>query len=247
MTAYFFISAITLLAVGTAVALIIPLIRPPAKLPSPDPRLHIYQQQLKELDRDLAAKMISPTEAEAARLEISRRLLAVDQSPASAPLATSARRAPFLALWLAVTIPLSALVLYAFLGNPGTPDQPHNASAGRVDKVLSELDEANLRLAVETNRKKLLNNPNDISAWLGLAQALQGQGRSDDAVDALSKALIVSNGDSNIRGIYGEALMLAANGTVTQESREAFMGVLAERPQDPRARYFLSQIGRASV
>lgn len=240
MTAYFFIAAITLLAVGTAVALIVPLIRPSAKLPSPDPRLHIYQQQLKELDRDLAAKMISPTEAEAARLEISRRLLAVDQSPASPPPVTSARRAPFLALWLAVTIPLSALTLYAFLGSPGAPDQPHNASAGRVDKVLSQLEQANLRMAVETNRKKLLANPNDISAWLGLAQALQGQGRSADAVDALSKALIVSNGDPNIRGIYGEALMLAANGTVTQESREAFTGVLAERPQDPRARYFLS-------
>lgn len=240
MTAYFFIAVITLLAVGTAVALILPLIRPSTKLPSPDPRLHIYQQQLKELNRDLAARMISPIEAEAARLEISRRLLAFDQSPAPSPAAISARHAPFLALWLAVTIPLSALALYAFLGNPGTPDQPHNVSAGRVDKVLSDLEEANLRLTVETNRKKLLANPNDISAWLGLAQALQAQGRSVDAVDALSKALIVSNGDPNIRGIYGEALMLAAKGTVTQESREAFTGVLAERPQDPRARYFLS-------
>lgn len=240
MTVYFFIAAITILAVGAAVPVIMPLIRPSAKLSTQDPRLHIYQQQLKEIDRDLATNMIGPPEAEAARLEISRRLLAIDRSSESPPPATSARRAPFLALWLAVTIPLSALALYAFLGNPGVPDQPHTAAAGRVDKVLSKLEEANLRLAVETNRKKLLDNPNDISAWLGLAKALQAQGRSADAVDALSKALIVSNGDPNIRGIYGEALMLAAHGTVTQESREAFTGVLAERPQDPRARYFLS-------
>lgn len=238
MTAYLFVGAITLLAVGVAAALIMPLLRSSAKSTAQDPRLYIYKQQLTEVDRDLAAKMIAPAEAEAARLEISRRLLAID--PPSAPAGVPQRRAPLLALWLAVTVPLSALALYAFLGSPGTPDQPHAASAGRVDKVLSALEEANLRLAVETNRKKLLANPNDISAWLGLAKALQGQGRSADAVDALSKALIVSNGDPNIRGIYGEALMLAANGIVTKESREAFTGVLAERPSDPRARYFLS-------
>ncbi len=238
MTAYLFIGAITLLAVGITGALILPLLKPSAKSTDQDARLHIYKQQLKEVDRDLAAGMIGPVEAEAARTEISRRLLAADQARGSG--SPSSQRSPFLALWLAVTVPLSALALYAFLGNPGTPDQPHKTSSGRMDNVLSELDQANLRLAVETNRKKLLDNPNDISAWLGLAKALQAQGRSADAVDALSKALIVSNGDPNIRGIYGEALMLAANGAVTKESREAFTGVLAERPSDPRARYFLS-------
>ena len=38
----------------------------------------VYRDQLVEIDRDLSAGLIGPSEAEAARVEISRRLLAYD-------------------------------------------------------------------------------------------------------------------------------------------------------------------------
>ncbi|PMX83578.1 c-type cytochrome biogenesis protein CcmI, partial [Pseudomonas sp. GW460-C3] len=50
----------------------------------------VYKDQLAEIERDLAAGLIAAPEAEAARIEISRRLLAADSSesaiaPASNP------------------------------------------------------------------------------------------------------------------------------------------------------------------
>ena len=46
----------------------------------------VYKDQLAEIDRDLAAGLIAASEAEAARTEIGRRLLAASDPVASAPL-----------------------------------------------------------------------------------------------------------------------------------------------------------------
>src|SRR6476469_4915148 len=51
----------------------------------------IYRDQLAEIDRDLAAGMIAPSEAGAARVEISRRLLAADDEARDQPMRSSLR------------------------------------------------------------------------------------------------------------------------------------------------------------
>ncbi len=59
--------------------------------------LLVYKDQLQEIDRDRAAGLIGETEAEAARLEISRRLLAAaDAKPAGESEAPVASAAPLL-------------------------------------------------------------------------------------------------------------------------------------------------------
>src|SRR5258708_4149110 len=54
----------------------------------------VYQDQLSEIDRDVAAGLIGSSEAGAARVEISRRLLATTDSQRDPPVAsnTSLRR-----------------------------------------------------------------------------------------------------------------------------------------------------------
>ena len=42
----------------------------------------VFQDQLKEVDRDLARGVLTASEADAARLEIQRRILAVGRAPA---------------------------------------------------------------------------------------------------------------------------------------------------------------------
>src|SRR5262249_43814310 len=68
----------------------------------------VYRDQLAEIDRDLASGLIGPQEAEAARIEIGRRLLAVaDQPERPVQSSTTWRRgAAVLAL---VGLPLLAL------------------------------------------------------------------------------------------------------------------------------------------
>src|SRR5262245_42257357 len=54
---------------------------------------NVYRDQLAEIDRDLAGGLIGASEAEAARIEISRRLLSVADSPELAQASTGTRRA----------------------------------------------------------------------------------------------------------------------------------------------------------
>ena len=74
-------------AVMTAAALFAvlwPLGRKPSEHGVGSDRL-VYQDQLKEIDRDRAVGLIGDTEAESARIEISRRLLAAVDAERAAP------------------------------------------------------------------------------------------------------------------------------------------------------------------
>ena len=87
----------------------------------------VYRDQLEELDRDLATGLIGKTEGEAARNEISRRLLAAAQSAkaASATIAPTAvwhRRA--IALAALLLLPAGAGSLYLRLGSPDLASEP---------------------------------------------------------------------------------------------------------------------------
>jgi cytochrome c-type biogenesis protein CcmH len=84
----------------------------------------VYSDQLQEIDRDVASGLIGQAEAEAARVEIGRRLLAVEDQDAGAALKPSVpwrRAAAGLAL---VGLPLLAVGIYLPLGSPRLGDFP---------------------------------------------------------------------------------------------------------------------------
>src|SRR5436305_4531614 len=89
--------------------------------------LAVYRDQLDEIARDRAAGLIGEPEAEAARVEVSRRLIAaadsqVPNAAASASAGTFRRRATTIAVLIA--LPALAAVLYLKLGSPQLPGQP---------------------------------------------------------------------------------------------------------------------------
>src|SRR5215211_1903866 len=110
------------LALMTAAAIFVvlwPLGR--RKAPSSGTDVAVYRDQLEEIDRDRAAGLVGAAEAEAARVEISRRLLAaaapVDAGRADAPVETRwGRRAAAVAG--VVMLPLGSAGLYLWLGSP---------------------------------------------------------------------------------------------------------------------------------
>src|SRR6266508_5434369 len=88
--------------------------------------LAVYRDQIEEVARDRAAGLIGEAEAEAARVEVSRRLIAAADSQAqtAAPVAsgdTFRRRAA--ALVVLVALPAVAAVFYLKLGSPELPGQ----------------------------------------------------------------------------------------------------------------------------
>ena len=196
--------------------------------------LAVYRDQLDEIARDRAAGLIGAPEAEAARIEVSRRLLAAaDAAPTAKPAAGARFRRRAAALAALIFLPLGAGSLYLALGSPDLPDQPQ---AARRDDGAGERSLAELVQRVEQH---LEQNPDDGRGWEVLGPVYMRLGRYDDAVQARRNALRLLGPSAERETDLGEALSAAANGIVTAEAREAFDRSLALEPDGVRARYFI--------
>jgi cytochrome c-type biogenesis protein CcmH len=197
----------------------------------------VYADQLLEIDRDRAAGLIGEAEAESARVEISRRLLAAADAEAeaadAAPAAQPRWHRRVAAMATIVLIPALGLGFYLKLGSPDVPDQPAFARANALP------DRQSIASLVSQVEAHLAQNPNDGAGWEVLAPVYLRMGRFDDAVVAWRKAIAL-NGDSPARDAnLGEALAAAANGVVTDEAKQAFQKAVASDPHEPKAGYFL--------
>jgi cytochrome c-type biogenesis protein CcmH len=87
--------------------------------------MRVYRDQLREVERDVARGILSEREAERLRVEISRRILEADRTPARTAAQAAAPRA---AVWVAAAlVPVlvgGSFALYLTLGAPGYPDMP---------------------------------------------------------------------------------------------------------------------------
>jgi cytochrome c-type biogenesis protein CcmH len=227
-----------LFAVMTAAAVtavLWPFGRKSTRLQGGNDRL-VYQDQLTEIDRDHIAGLIGDAEADSARVEISRRLLAAADAeaaakPPSAPRSALRHRAAVATA--VVVVPAVALGLYLKLGSPNVPGQPAFA---RSDIPIGSQSIASLVSQVEEH---LARNPNDGAGWEVIAPVYLRLGRFGDAVAARRKAIALI-GDSPAReSALGEALVAAADGVVTDEAKTAFQHAVTNDAQEPQARYFL--------
>ena len=197
----------------------------------------VYKDQLHEIDRDRAAGLIGEAEAEAARLEVSRRLLAAaDDAPpvASAVVAQgSLKRRRAAAVAALIILPFGAPGLYIALGSPNVPGEPAFA---RVETPQGQASIASLVSQVEAH---LARNPSDANGWEVIAPVYMRLGRFDDAVEARKKALALAGETATRDADLGEAEAAAANGVVTADAKAAFERAVARDPHQSKARYFL--------
>ncbi len=195
----------------------------------------VYRDQLDELERDRARGLINDAQAEAAKAEIARRMLATAEKGGNAGAPKTARSGRLLAVLLALVLPVGALAVYGSVGRPDLPAQPlasrnlEQERGGPPKSVLAAMDKLKAQLA---------ENPNDLQGWLILGQAYTKMGRNADAADALRHAVALNKDDVEIQGLFGETLVSANDGMVPEEAVAAFGAVLAKEPKDPRARFF---------
>lgn len=225
------------MTVAAVLAVLWPLGRKPARGRSGSD-LVVYKDQLEEVDRDRAAGLIGEAEAEAARVEVSRRLLAAADAHEAVPTqkiipSQARRRRRAAALAAVIVLAFVPLGLYVMLGSPKIPGQPAFARAQTpqsnqsIDNLISQVED------------HLAKNPNDGPGWEVIAPVYMRLGRFDDAVEAWRKALAL-NGDTAAREAnLGEALVAAANGVVTAEAKQTFDKAVARDPREAKARYFI--------
>ncbi|MBV1696722.1 MAG: c-type cytochrome biogenesis protein CcmI [Hyphomicrobiales bacterium] len=197
----------------------------------------VYKDQLEEIDRDRATGLIGDVEAEAARLEVSRRLLAAaeKQRPTESIVATQRglrlRRVAAVAVLL--ILPFGAPALYLALGSPNIAGEPAFA---RVKTPQGGESIASLVSQVEAH---LAQDPNDATGWELIAPVYLKLGRFDDAVAARKKVLALGGETAKRRADLGEAEVAAANGVVTAEAKATFERARALDPHEAKAGYFL--------
>ncbi|NOT39211.1 MAG: c-type cytochrome biogenesis protein CcmI [Alphaproteobacteria bacterium] len=212
------------------------LVMPPL-LRRPQPANHardlaVYRDQLKELEADLERGVISAAEAEAARTEIKRRILAVPL--AAAPSQSAPSRAAAIAVASAVVA--VSLATYLTLGRPTLPSSFFEAKAEReatADEMLAEINQMVERLAA-----KLKAQPNDAQGWRMLGWSYVQLGRVKEGIDALARAVTLDPENAALRAQYGEALVQDAGGNVTPDALAAFDEALKHDAKDPRARFY---------
>jgi cytochrome c-type biogenesis protein CcmH len=193
----------------------------------------VYKDQLSEIDRDLAAGLIAAPEADAARVEIGRRLLsAVDQQRAP-PTTASVKLRRIAATVALIGLPVLSVALYLPLGSPRLADFPL-AERARAPAANQSLD--TLVAQVEAHLEK---NPTDGRGWNVLAPVLMRIGRYDDAVRAFRNSITYNGDSADRRADLGEALTGAAGGVVTAEAKAEFEHAVALDADDVKARYFL--------
>ncbi|KQP61705.1 cytochrome C [Methylobacterium sp. Leaf399] len=203
-----------------------------------------YEDQLREIDRDLARGLIAPAEAEAARTEAARRLLRAnrDGGPKAAggiaePALRQRRAASAFAL---STIPLVALIAYGIYGSPHLPAQT------AAERQAGRTGDQDLLKAVGQIEARLASDPKDGRGWQVLAPVYMRMGRFDDAVRAYEMANRILGETPDRLSDLGEAMVAAGNGAISPESRAVFERAAGLDPAAPKPRFYLARAAELS-
>ena len=224
------------LALATAALLVAPLLlraRDPLARSAFD--LQVYRQQLTELDRDQERGVLAADQAEAARTEIHRRILAAESQDGAA--ARKPRLQLPLALLLGLGLPLIAVVLYTRVGSPDMPGKPFAArQADPAFRMTALLEQLAARLEAQP----------DGEGYRRLAQGYVSVQRYQEAAAAFQQAQALGTDDPAMESSWGEAVVMEQNGMVGPEARHLFLKSLAGDAQNPQARFYVG-LGYAQI
>ncbi|WP_370674769.1 c-type cytochrome biogenesis protein CcmI [Pleomorphomonas sp. PLEO] len=226
---------LALMTAAVVLVVIAPLARPAGAFSvASGEEMRVYRDQLNELDRDRERGVIGGEEADAARTEIGRRLLAARRAPAAAAAPRPAANR-FVALMTVVAIPAIALPLYLFIGQPDMPDAP------LAERLSAAPASGNIADMVGRVEKHLASNPDDLSGWRVIAPIYARMGRLDDAVKAWGKLIDAGEGDAETLENYGAGLVDTNDGIVSPDAQSILARAVDAGPDRARARFYYAE------
>src|SRR6202035_3060591 len=161
------------------------------------------------------------------------RLLAVADQDRNPPMQSNLKLRRSAAVLALVGLPVLGLAVYLPLGSPRLGDFPL-ALRTRAPDAAQPLE--TLVTQVEQHLEK---NPTDGRGWSVWAPVLWRLGRFDDAVRAFRNSITYNGDSAERRADLGEAILAAAGGIVTSESKDEVESALAHDADDVKASYFL--------
>lgn len=232
MTAVFWGLAL-LLTSGAVLLLLLPLLRSiPATAASDmaNARLAVFDQQLRDLEADLANGLLDATQFERARADLQRGLLedTQDQDP---PETTQAgpRSSRLTAALLALGVPALALATYLQVGSGVDglqPAQQAQATAGSPEHDMDRM--------LEDLKTRLLGQP-DPQGWALLARSQASLGRVEQALESYGRAVELGGGrDPALLAQYAD-LLASATGSLQGRPLELVQQALTLDPDHPHS------------
>jgi cytochrome c-type biogenesis protein CcmH len=258
------------LAVVVAGLMLLALRRGNAEAPAAgDYDLRVYRDQLKEVDRDLARRVIPPEEAERLRTEISRRILEADRAAVRrTDSGSSPRSATMAMLALLMAVVAGSFWIYVETGAPGYPDVPLQTRIAASEEMranrLSQSDyeaglgqmqptrqpDADYLALIAQLRDAIESRPDDLTGHRLLAQHEAGLGNFRAAYLAQERVIAIL-GDrvaADEFAALAELKILAAGGAISEEAEAALTEALRRDPTNELARFLsgdmMAQLGR---
>lgn len=227
--------AFALMTAAAVMAVLWPLSRQRARRNARDADVAVYRDQLAEIVRDQASGRLPAEQAEAARIEVGRRILAADAlaSALMPEIDSGTRRRRWAAIAALLFVPLLGAGLYAVLGSPALPGAPLAA------RLQAPPDANDVAILVRRVEEHLASNPNDGQGYEILAPVYARMGRLEDAARAYRQAIRILGPSVQREAALGEILTAAADGMVTQEAARAFTAAVTLDPRTVKSRYFL--------
>lgn len=229
----FFWILVAILTAAVAVVLLLPLLRrPPAAAGDTGHDVEVYRDQLEELKRDEASGLIGTNEAELARAEVARRLIAASNAEKNERASPASRRNRLAQAFVIVLLPAIGLCLYLATGRPDLPAQP------LAERLANPGTDISILIARAENH--LAQNPDDGEGWDLLAPIYYRNGRMEDAANAYAQAIRILGPTTDRLDGQAETQIALANGIITADARKLLEQSLALQPGNPRAGYYLA-------
>jgi len=229
----------------------------------------VYKDQLSEVERDLARGILTEADAEAVRVEVSRRLLEADNRSSDREFDQKGQSGVGIVI-VALVVVGGGLGTYAWLGAPGYGDMPMQTrlatlEAARATRPGQGAAEAEVRdqlprpeapdpaflTLMEQLRSAVAERPNDIQGLTFLAQYEARVGNFAEARAAQEQLVAVKSDTATIadRLTLIDIMVFSTGGYVSPEAEAVLRNVLGEAPESGAARYYLglveAQAGRA--
>ena len=246
MTLWIILTSLTSVAVVLLTITLVRRVQPP--LSGRERQTALWRAQIAEIDQEVAQGSLNPEEAGSARAEVERRIVAAakQQGPETHVSPEKFRLVTVAAVvgWIVA----GATGLYAFVGRPDLPTaefQPQAAavlSPGVSSTIVAASDPAtdagNVDDMITKLADRLAANPDDADGWQMLGWSYFNTQRYREASEAYAKAVAITGDDPELLSLYGETLVRAADGMVTDQALEVFDKAVALNGSDARARFF---------
>lgn len=256
----FWVIAIVLACVAAG-SLLLPMLRnagPDSDTAEDNPEIALYRDQLAEVERDLARGTLEQAEADRARTEIARRLLAADKAGVA-----QATNGPITANRLATALSVIVVVAgslgtYFVLGAPGYQDLPlaQRIAAGdemrdtRISQAEAEAEAPALApinapedyLAMVAQLRDIVpQRPDDLQGWALLARHETALGNYADAARAQDRVVRLKGADATVEDavLLLDLLVAAAAGYVSPEAEAIALTIRARDDSNTAADYYL--------